>query len=120
MIYQFTIWNWQFTICIDKNAPRSRKRLNSIPALKMMKRTAHQERIIRNYYRNQDAIMLQKLGDLIGEVYLAEGKARSRVWERIATALKNLEVPESQIQHLVESDNPTLAANLLKQLLEKK
>jgi hypothetical protein len=85
----------------------------------MAKRTPHQERIIRNYYRNQDSIMLQKLGDLIGEVYLAEGKTRSRVWGRIAAALKNLEVPESQIQHLVQSDNPALAANLLKQLLEK-
>jgi hypothetical protein len=86
----------------------------------MPKRTTHQDRIIRNYYQNQDAIMLQKLGDLIGEAYLAEGKARARVWGRIAQALKNLEIPESQIQHLVKSDNPELVANLLKQLLEKK
>jgi hypothetical protein len=86
----------------------------------MPKRTTHQDRIIRNYYQNQDAIMLQKLGDLVGEAYLAEGKARTRVWGRIAAALKNLEIPESQIQHLVKSDNPELVANLLKQLLEKK
>jgi hypothetical protein len=86
----------------------------------MPKRSTHQERIIRNYYRNQDAIMLQKLGELISEAYLAEGKKRARVWQRIAAALKNLKVPQTQIQHLVRSDDPTLAANLLKQLLEKK
>ncbi|MBN2578398.1 MAG: hypothetical protein JXB10_05350 [Pirellulales bacterium] len=86
----------------------------------MPKRSAHQERIIRNYYRNLDAIMLQKLGDLIGEAYLAEGKTRARVWQRIAATLKNLEIPEPQIQHLVQKGDPALVANLLKQLLEKK
>lgn len=63
--------------------------------------------------------MLQKLGDLMADLYLAEGKAKDRLWKRLAAALKNLKIPDEQIQHLVKSDNPTLAANLLKKLLEK-
>jgi hypothetical protein len=85
----------------------------------MPKRSAHQERIIRNYYENKDSIMLQKLGELITELYLAEGKKKAKVWERIETALKNLKVPESQIKHLVQCDNPALVAELLQKLLNK-
>ncbi len=86
----------------------------------MAKRSSHQQRIIRNYYENRDDIMLQKLGDLITELYLAEGKKRVRLWERAATALKNLGVPAKQIEHLVGSDNPALLADRLKQLLDDK
>ena len=86
----------------------------------MAKRTAYQDKIIRRYYQNQDDIMLQKLGELVTDLYLAEGKAKQRVWDRITAALKNLKIPETQIQHLVKADNPTLLANLLKDLLEKK
>jgi hypothetical protein len=86
----------------------------------MAKTTPHQDRIIRRYYQNQESIMLDKLGDLVGELYLAEGKAKDRLWKRLGAALKNLNVPENQIQHLIHSDNPTRAANLLKKLLEKK
>lgn len=84
------------------------------------KRSAYQQRIIRSYYQNQGSIMLQKLGEMVTDLYLAEGKARTRLWERAATALAKLEVPAKQIEHLVASDNPALLANLLKELLEKK
>ena len=86
----------------------------------MAKTSSYQDRIIRRYYQNQDAIMLQKLGDLVTDLYLAEGKAKDRLWKRLAAALKNLKIPDEQIQHIVSSDNPALAANLLKKLLEKK
>jgi hypothetical protein len=37
----------------------------------------------------------------------------------VAAALKNLKIPDGQIEHLVQSDNPTLVANLLQELLKK-
>jgi hypothetical protein len=85
----------------------------------MAKRSAYQDRIIRNYYQNQDTIMLQRLGELVSDLYLAEGKARQRIWARVAAALEKLKVPADRIRHLVDSDNPTLVANLLKELLGK-
>ncbi len=85
----------------------------------MAKRSSYQQRAIRNYYENRDAIMIQRLGDLVTELFLAEGKARARIWKRVSSTLEKLKVPDAQIQHLVQSDNPTLVANLLKQLLEK-
>jgi len=85
----------------------------------MAKRSAHQQKIIRNYYDNRDEIMLQKLGELITELYLAEGKTRQQLWQRAAAALKNLEVPQRQIDHLVDSDDPALLADQLTRLLAK-
>jgi hypothetical protein len=83
-------------------------------------RSKYQERIIKNYYQNSDAIGLQKLGELITELYLSEGKARTKLWTRIQTTLEKLKVPASRIDHLVKSDNPSLVATLLEELLAKK
>jgi hypothetical protein len=85
----------------------------------MAKRSSYQDRIIKNYYQNQGAIMIQKLSDLVTDLYLAEGKSRAGLWKRIIQVLKNLKIPDSQIEHLVKSDNPALLANLVKELLEK-
>jgi hypothetical protein len=86
----------------------------------MAKRSPSQDRVIKNYYQNQKAIMLQRLGEMVSDLYLAEGKARDRLWKRVAAALENLEIPANHVAHLVQSDNPALVANLLKKLLETK
>ena len=85
----------------------------------MAKRTPYQDRVIRNYYKNQDAILMQRLGDLVTDLFLAEGTKRARLWKRVAGTLEKLKVPKDRLQHVVQSDNPTLVANLLKDLLRK-
>jgi hypothetical protein len=85
----------------------------------MQQRSSYQNRVIRNYYENRDTIMLQRLGELVTDLFLAEGKAKVRLWKRVAEVLEKLKVPKTQIQHLVRSDNPTLVANVLKKLLEE-
>jgi hypothetical protein len=86
----------------------------------MAKRTDYQQRAIKNYYDNRDAIMVQRLGEMLTDLYLAEGKARARIWARAATALEKLGVGPDQIQKIVQSDNPALLAALYQQMLEKK
>ena len=76
----------------------------------MAKRSKYQQRVIKNYYRNKDAIMVQRLGEQVTDLYLAEGKARERLWKRVSTTLEKLEIPPSRIEHLVASDNPALVA----------
>lgn len=85
----------------------------------MEKRTPHQERIIRNYYQNLDLILVQRLGDLVTDLFLSEGAKRAKLWKRVGEILTKLKIPESRIQHLQRSDNPTLVADLLKELLAK-
>jgi hypothetical protein len=86
----------------------------------MAKRSSYQQNVIRNYYKNLDSIMMQRLGDLVTDLFLAEGKARVRLWKRVVETLKKLEIPKTQIDHLVAADNPTMLADLMKQLLEEK
>jgi len=85
----------------------------------MPKRSSYQDRIIKRYYENRDDIMLQRLGELVTDLYLAEGKSRAKLWERIAAALEKLKIPAQRIEHLIATDNPSLVAKLLAELLNR-
>jgi hypothetical protein len=77
-------------------------------------RSRYQEKIIKNYYRNRDAIGLQKAQEAITELYLSEGKKRQTVWKRLASHLEKVGLPADQIAHLREQDNPEMVAEALK------
>lgn len=78
--------------------------------------TPHQQKIIKRYYDNQDNIGRQRLAELVGELYLAQGKKRQQVWKSIESAMKKLEIPQSRIDHLKAKDDAALVAELLKEL----
>ena len=84
----------------------------------MTKYSKHQQRIIKNYYENRDAIALQRVQELITELYLAEGKKREKHWKSLANHLEKLDVKPATIEHLVSQDNPELVANLVKTLMK--
>jgi hypothetical protein len=86
----------------------------------MAKHSKHQDRIIRNYYENHDDLMLQRLGESVTDLYLAEGKARLKLWRHVAEILEKMKIPENEIATLVSSDDPTLVANLLQKLLKER
>jgi hypothetical protein len=78
--------------------------------------TPHQQKIIKRYYDNQDTLQLQRLANLVGELYLAEGKKKQRIWASASTAMQKLKVPQSRIDHLVKQANPALLAELVKEI----
>jgi hypothetical protein len=81
--------------------------------------TPYQQKIIKRYYDNQDTIQLQRLAELVTELYLAKGQKRQRSWEAAAAAMKKLGVPQSRIDHLVKQADPALVAELVKELEAK-
>jgi hypothetical protein len=83
------------------------------------KYSKHQQKIIRNYYENRDSISLQRLSELVTELYLAEGKGRQRQWKYIVGALQKLGLPEARIEHLQKQDDPRLLAKLVEELMAK-
>ena len=85
----------------------------------MAKHSKHQQKIIKNYYQNREAISLQRLQELITELYLSEGKKRAKNWQSLALHLDKLGVKKPVIDHLVAQDNPELAATMVQKLLEK-
>jgi hypothetical protein len=79
----------------------------------------YQQNIIKNYYNNQEAILLQRLGEQVTELYLAEGKARAKRWKDITKVLEKLKIPATRIEQIVGKDNPAMVAKLLEELLAK-
>ncbi|HBE69837.1 MAG TPA: hypothetical protein DDW52_16955 [Planctomycetaceae bacterium] len=73
----------------------------------------HQQKIIKRYYENRDAIGLQRAQELVTELYLAEGKKREKVWDSLCNHLTKAGVPKSQIDHLREQDDASLVAKML-------
>lgn len=80
-------------------------------------RSRYQEKIIKNYYRNRDAIGLQKAQEAVTELYLSQGKKRQTVWKRLASHLEKMGLPPDQIAHLVSKDDPELVAEVLQKFV---
>jgi len=81
--------------------------------------TPYQQKIIKRYYNNLDTLQLQRLAELVGELYLAEGKKRQRVWTGVVSAMQKLGIPQARIDHLRQQDNPALIAEVVKELQAK-
>ena len=74
----------------------------------------YQKDVVNNYYANLDTIMLQKLSELVSELYLAESdKQKERLWQRVHKAMLNLKIPPAIIDHIMKKkDVQILAMNL--------
>ena len=77
----------------------------------------YQQSVIKNYYKNRDAVSLQRAQELLTELYLAEGKKRDKVWDSMFTNLERIGVPADQIEHLRKERNPELVAKLIEKML---
>ena len=82
----------------------------------------YQKAVISGYYNNLDTIILQKLGELVTELYLADTQAKqNRLWQRANKAMIKLKVPPAIIDHIMEKkDVEILAKNLQDWLANKK
>jgi len=86
----------------------------------MTQHSRYQQKVIRNYYQNREGIALQRVQELVTELYLSEGKKREKHWKSLEGHLEALGVPAAQIQNLIKKDKPELVADLVKSLMEKK
>jgi hypothetical protein len=82
----------------------------------------YQKAVISGYYSNLDTIMLQKLSELVTELYLADSQTKiERLWQRAYKAMVNIRVPPAIIDHIMKKkDVDILAKNLQDWLSYKK
>jgi hypothetical protein len=75
-------------------------------------RTRYQEGIIRRYYRNLDALRLQRLQDLVADIFLATTeKRRASLWTKAGEILASTGMPPAEVEALVAAhDVEALAA----------
>ncbi len=85
----------------------------------MAELTKYQQSIVKNYYANLDTALLQRLGEQVTDLYLAEGKKREKLWTSVAGSLAKLGVPQSRIDTLRKSDDARRLAALVQELHAK-
>lgn len=86
----------------------------------MAEYTKYQQKVIKNYYDNKDNIALQRVQELVTDLYLAEGKKREKVWESLESNLGKLNVKADTIAHLKKQNKPELVAQLVQKLVNMK
>ena len=69
--------------------------------------SGYQKQVIKNYYENLDKIVLARLGELVGSIYLADSESKKEMlWKQVEAALKKLKIPEAIAQHIIKSRRP--------------
>jgi hypothetical protein len=81
--------------------------------------TPHQQKIIKRYYANSDTIQLQRLSELVGELYLSEGKKKQKMWQAVGEAMLKLGIEQARVDHLLAQAKPELIAEVVKELERK-
>jgi hypothetical protein len=81
----------------------------------------YQKAVISGYYSNLDTIMLQKLSELVTELYLADSQAKQdRLWQRVHKAMVNIRVPPAIIDHIMQKKDVVILAKNLQDWLSYK
>ena len=79
--------------------------------------SAHQKGIIKRYYENKDALMTQKLGEIVSELYLCDSdKKADRLWKSARTTLLNAGVVEKRVEIVVANRDLEKLAKLVTEI----
>jgi len=79
----------------------------------------YQRGLIRRYYEQLDVISLQKLQELVTELYLADSDAkRRRLWDRVEKAMIRLQAPEPIVRHILEKREVEILARNVQEWLK--
>ena len=76
----------------------------------------HQQKIIKRYYENFDAISLQKLSELCTDLYLAEGKKLAKLWDQAAALMTKMGVKSDRVAAIIAAQKPEMVATLVAEL----
>jgi hypothetical protein len=76
----------------------------------------YQKKAIKRYYDNRDSNDEQKFAELVTNLYLSTGKKQAKLWEQAETYLNRLRVPPTRINHVLQSRDPALLAEIANEI----
>ena len=82
--------------------------------------TPHQRAIVNRYYEHLDTITLQRLQETVSDLYLAQGKAADKLWDKARAALVKAGVDPARIERSVGKKDVQELARLVGELTAKK
>ncbi|MFG0283150.1 MAG: hypothetical protein ACF8R7_01910 [Phycisphaerales bacterium JB039] len=78
-----------------------------------------QQGVIKRYYRNLDTITLQRLSEIVSELYIetaAGGKKVDRLWQRAADTLSKTDANDARVAQIIQQRNLEQLARLVSEL----
>ncbi|BBO16962.1 conserved hypothetical protein [Candidatus Brocadia pituitae] len=79
--------------------------------------TEYQKKVIRNFYENKDLRIIQKLGELVSDMYLETNeKKKESGWKKIKKMLDDLKIHPNEIEFLTKDNNLTVISKKLAEL----
>ena len=79
--------------------------------------TPYQQKVIRRFYENKDLRLMQKLGELVSNLYIETNeKKRESGWKRIKEILIDLKVHPHEVEFLTKDKNLTVISKKLAEM----
>ncbi len=76
----------------------------------------HQQKVIKRYYDNRDAIDDQRLAELVTNLYLSSGKKQEKMWETAEGIMTRMELPPTRIANVMKTRDPAVLAKVVEEL----
>ncbi|MCF6157310.1 MAG: hypothetical protein E3K32_01780 [wastewater metagenome] len=79
--------------------------------------TSYQKKVIRNFYENKDLRLLQKLGELVSNLYLETNEKKKETgWKNIRKMLIDLRVDPNEVEYLTKDRNLAMVSKKLTEI----
>ena len=79
--------------------------------------TPFQQKVIRRFYENKDLRLIQKLGELVSNLYVETSeKKRESGWKRIKEILIDLKVHPHEVEFLTKDKNLAVISKKLAEM----
>jgi hypothetical protein len=79
--------------------------------------TRYQQKAIRNFYDNKDLRLVQKLGELVSNLYLETSEKKKETgWKKIKKMLTDLKVHPGEVEYLTKEKNLSVISKKLDEI----
>ncbi len=79
--------------------------------------TKYQQKAIRNFYDNKDLRLVQKLGELVSNLYLETNEKKKETgWKKIKKMLTDLKVHPGEVEFLTKDKTLSLISKKLDEI----
>ncbi len=79
--------------------------------------TQYQKKVIKSFYDNKDTRLVQKLGELVSNLYLETNEKRIETgWKKIKKMLTDINVHPGEVEYLTKDKNLSMISKKLDEL----
>ncbi len=79
--------------------------------------TQYQRKVIKNFYDNKDLRLIQKLGELVSNLYVETSEKKKETgWKKIKKMLTDLKVHPHEVEYLTKDKNLSMISKKLAEM----